>query len=105
MEDLNRNVIMQTLQNDFQILVIQNSKVKKEFTNDHELAYQTELNERFNYYFFSNNKKQLTKIISTSKKKEKMAINFSRVENEIARDIVIVHQNLKLSIHLNYIGE
>lgn len=105
LEDLNRKAIIQTLQNDFQILVKQNNKVISEFKNDHEIAYQTKLKERFNYYFISNEIKQLTKIISTSKKKEKLVINFNQIENEIARDIEIVHQNLKLRIHLNYMGE
>lgn len=105
LEELNKKIIIKTLQNDFQILVKQNNKIIKEFKNDHEITYQTKLNEGFNYYFISNKKKQLTKIINASKKKEKLAINFNQIENEIARDIVIVHQNLKLSIHLNYMGE
>ena len=105
LEDLNKKVIINTLQKDFQILVKQNNKVLKEFKKDDKIAYQTRLKEQFNYYFISNENKELIKIINTSRKKEKMFINFDEVENEIAIKIDIIHLNIKLKIHLKYLDD
>lgn len=105
LEDLNRKNIVSTLQKDLQLLVKQYNNVLKEFNKDDEIIYQSLLNEQFNYYFFSKEDKQLTKIISTSKNKEKIILHLNQVENEIVKNIEIVHQNMKLRIQLNYIGE
>lgn len=105
LDDLNKKVIVNTLQKDLQLLVKQRGNVFKEFEKDNEVAYQTLLNGQFNFYFFSKGNKHLTKIISTSKHKEKVTINFNRVENNIAENIEIIHQNIKMKIRLNYMGD
>ncbi len=105
LEDLNRKIIVRTLQKDLQILVKQYNKVFIEYKNDDEIVYQSQLNKKFNYYFISKENKQLAKIVNASKNKEKMTIYFDRVENGIIKNIEIIHHNMKLSIHLNYMGE
>jgi len=101
---LNKKFIINTLQNDFQILVKQKNKVVKEFSKDHESIYQTILNKKFNYYVFSIENQELIEIINTTKNKEKMRLNFNQVENGIAKSIEIEHQNIKMTIHLKYIS-
>ncbi len=105
LEELNRKIIIKTLQNNFQILVKQKSKIVKEFLNDKEMAFQTSFDQRFNYYVFSKRSQQLVRIIHTSKNKEKMTIYFDRMENDIARSVEIIHHNMKMKIKLNYISD
>ncbi len=103
-DDLNKNMVLNTLKTDFYILVKQYVNVSKQFDSKDEHIYQSVFKQNNNYYFYKKEPKQLSKIISTSKNKEKVIINFSKIKNEIANNIVLEHQNFKLKIELNYIS-
>ena len=52
------------------------------------------------HYFFEKETGKLQKIINTTKRKEKVEVNFTSTEKEIADIISIKHNNFKLTIDL-----
>ncbi len=102
-DDLNKRLILSILENDFVILVKQSVNVSKQFDSKEEHIYQSDFKQSNNYYFYKKNTKQLSKIISTSKNKEKVIIYFSKIKNEIANNIVLEHQDFKSKIDLTSI--
>jgi len=105
LEELNKKIILKTLQDDFYILVKQFSKVDNKFDSVKEIIYQTKYNKDYDlYYFFLKENNQLFKIVKSSKHKEKVTFDLIDINNDIGKKIDIIHQNFKLKIHLNYIG-
>ncbi len=105
MNELNKKNIVNTLQNDFHILVKQYSNVNKQFDSATETIYQTNYNKINNlYYFFLKENYKLFKIVKSTSTKEKVIFNFLEFNNNIVTKIDILHQNFKLKIHLRYIG-
>ncbi len=104
-DELNKKAVLNTLQNDFSILVSQNRKVTKQFDANKEVIYKSSYDKDYDlYYFFLKENQQLFKIVKSSRTKEKVTINFLEYKNEIGTKIDIIHQSFKLKIHLNYIG-
>lgn len=105
LEELNKKLVMNTLQNDFYMLVKQSSKTEKQFDADHELVLKTNFDKDYDlYYFYLKEQQKLFKIVKSSKRKEKVSIDFLKINNDMGTKIDITHQNLRLKIHLNYIG-
>ena len=105
LEELNKKVILNTLQDDFYILVKKIIKVDKQFDAGKEIAYRSHFDKDYDlYYFLLKEDQKLFKIVKTSKKKEKVIIVFLKTNNNIGTKIDIIHQNFRLKIHLNYIG-
>ena len=105
LDELNKKIILKTLQDDFYILVKQLSKVDNQFDSAKEIVYQTKYNKNYDlYYFFLKENNQLFKIVKSSKQKEKVTFDLYDFNNDICTKIDIIHQNFKLKIHLNYIG-
>lgn len=102
-EDLNKNIVLKTLEDDFRILVKQHINVNKQFSSEFEKIYQSFYIQNDNYYFYSKQTKQLSKIINTNKNKEKTVFSFNQVENHLASSIVLEHKNFKLKIDLTAI--
>ncbi len=99
-DDLDKKVIINTLKNDFKLLISEKSKVEKQFDSKEFKIFQTSENKRNHFYFFHKKSNELEKIISSSKFKEKVAILFSNMEDQCAWDIAINHKNIKLKISL-----
>ena len=105
LEELNKKVVLSTLQNDFYILVKQFIEVDKQFDSATETIYKSNFDKDYNlYYFFLKNRQKPFKIVKSSKSKEKIIFNFLNFNDNIGTKIDIIHQNIKLKIHLNYIG-
>ncbi len=105
LDELNKKIILKTLQDDFFILVKQFSKVDNQYDSAKEIVYQTKYNNDDDlYYFFLKENNQLFKIVKSSKQKEKVTFDLININNDIGTKIDIIHQNFKLKIHLNYIG-
>ncbi|NOQ91691.1 MAG: hypothetical protein GQ552_03120 [Flavobacteriaceae bacterium] len=103
--ELNKKSILNTLQNDFRILVKQYLDVDKQFDSGIETIYQTNYDKNNNlYYFFLKENQKLFKIVKSTSIKEKVIFNFLEFNNNIVTKIDILHQNFKLKIHLRYIG-
>ncbi len=103
--DLDKKFIVNILRDDFDVLVSEKVEVSEQFSSENERVYKTEWGNRFGFYFFEKNAGQLQKIIKTSKTKEKVEIDFSNSEENVAGNIAIKHNNFKLKIDLEKFKE
>lgn len=101
LEDLDKKIIVNTLRKDFKLLITETAKVLEQYTSEGSQIYKTKSENRFNFYFFKDEDSFLSKIVQTSKSKEKVTIVFIS-EEEVAQQIAIDHSNIKLKIDLDY---
>ena len=100
-DNLDKKIIINTLRDDFRTLLQVNSKVFKTYKRNNEVIYQTENNA---YYYFDEVSNNLTKIIKTNKRKEKVIFTFNPKKTNLAENINIQHNNIKLRINFNQIN-
>ena len=100
--ELDKKILINTLKEDFRLLLKKEFLIQEQFENETDNIYKSADGNRDNYLFVSKKDPKLEKLIRSSKTKEKITINFT-LENDIfAKKVVIVHQNIKLKIELNY---
>ena len=99
-EELDKKMIVNTLQKDFKILISERQKVNNQYQSEDFEVYQTTDSNRNNFYFFNKKSATLDKIVNASKSKEKLEILFDNIEGKNANSIVINHKNIKLNIEL-----
>ena len=100
-DNLDKKIIINTLRDDFRTLLQVNSKVFKTYKRNNEVIYQTENNA---YYYFDEVSRNLTKIIKTNKRKEKVVFTFDSKKTTFVENINIQHYNIKLKIDFNQIS-
>ena len=101
--ELDKKILINTLKEDFRLLLKKDYLLQEQFENETENIYKSEDGDRDNYLFISKKEKILEKVVRSSKTKEKITITFT-LENDIfAKKVVILHQNIKLKIELNYL--
>lgn len=103
-EDLDRKIVVNTLRDDFRLLLKTNHNVAEVFENDAFVIYKSESQKRFNYFFESKKEDKLVKLISASKTKEKVVFEFDAKNSTFAENIKIQHYNIKLTIALTKIS-
>jgi hypothetical protein len=100
--ELDRKILINTLKEDFRLLLKKEYLIQEQFENDADNIYKSADGNRDNYLFISKKEKKIEKVVHSSKTKEKITITFT-LENDIfAKKIVILHHNIKLRIELNY---
>ena len=99
-EELDKKFIVNTLRNDFKLLVSEKNKVLNQFDSGLEDIYKTIDDKQFNFYFINKKSHILDKIVRTSKSKVIVEVLFTNVESVIANSILIHHKNIKLNIAL-----
>jgi len=104
MEDLNRKIIVNTLRDDFRLLLKTQHAVTEVFENDDYVIYKSANKKRFNYFFESKKDNRLIKLVNASKSKEKIIFGFESKNSTFAEHITIQHKNIKLKIELNQIS-
>ena len=104
LKELDRKIIINTLQRDFKTLIQEHHPVLKTYDNGENLIYQSKSIKRFNHFEVSKKSGTLTKITHTSRSKEKVIITFSKTENYLARHIIIDHKNAPIKIALDYLN-
>lgn len=102
-EDLDRKLIVNTLQKDFQLLLKHKFLVEEVLENELDVIYKSKEGKKFNYLFKSKRDNKIVKLIKASKRKEKVAIRFESKNNKFAENIIILHHNIKLRIEFNKI--
>lgn len=100
--ELDRKILIHTLQNDFRLLLKKDYILQEEFENDTATIYKSNEGRKANYLFISKTNQQLDKLIYASRTKEKITLLFASENNIFAEKIQIIHQNIKLKIELNY---
>lgn len=100
--ELDRKILINTLKEDFRLLLKKDYQIQEQFENDSAEIYKSKDGKRDNYLFISKKDHQLEKIVHSSQTKEKFTLTFSSENNIFAEKIQIIHQNIKLKIELNY---
>lgn len=103
LEELNKSIIVKALHKDYLLLSKQLIITEQQYSSNKEVVYQSNFINQKNYYYF-NLKNELYKIVMASKYKEKVSILYNDFEKGIANTIDVIHKNIKMTIHLNYIG-
>lgn len=98
LKEMDKKILINILKNDFRVLVNESAVVEKAFVRGGNTLYQTAI-EGTNH-FFSIEEDQLRKIIKTNNGKGQVEFLFSEINDDLANDIQINHQNLRLSIRL-----
>ena len=104
LDELNRKMIINTLRDDFRILLKENHQISESYENQNFEIYKEISDNRFNYFFADKTNNRLVKLINTSKSKEKVIFEFESKNSIFAEIITINHQNIKLKIVLNQIS-
>ncbi|OMQ12290.1 hypothetical protein [[Flexibacter] sp. ATCC 35103] len=100
--ELDRKILINTLKEDFRLLLKKEYQIQEQFENDLDNIYKSKDGKYDNYLFISKKDQKLEKVVHSSKTKEKFTLTFSSENNIFAEKIEIVHQNIKLKIELNY---
>lgn len=102
-EELDRKILVNTLKDDFRLLLKNSHKIKQQYENQESKVYLSEDEATNNYLFISKADNRLNKIVNASKRKERINLIFTSENNIFATKIVIQHYNIKLRIELNYL--
>ncbi|MDR7208600.1 hypothetical protein [Flavobacterium piscis] len=100
--ELDRKILINTLKEDFRLLLKKEYLIEQQFENDASDIYKSKDGKRDNYLFLSKKDKKLEKVVHSSKIKEKITLTFTSENNIFAEKVEIIHQNIKLKIELNY---
>lgn len=98
MEQLDRKIILNMLQKDFNLLFNENNKIIQTFESDGFSVLQSKINEKPVYYFLKND--SLEKAVMAPRKKEKISLQYSYKESEFP-DVEISHGKVKIKIYLH----
>lgn len=100
LDELNKKLLINLLKTDFKALVQEQNSISKSFIKGNFQIYQTEISDKKHFYYVS---EQLDQIVRTGYQKDKVHFLFSDISNTIAKNISIVHSNIKLTITLKSI--
>ncbi|MBF4483713.1 hypothetical protein [Flavobacterium sp. CSZ] len=100
--ELDRKILINTLKEDFRLLLKKKYLIQEQFENDTDDIYKSKDGKRDNYLFISKKNHKLEKVVHSSQTKEKFTLTFTSENNIFAEKIQIIHQNIKLKIELNY---
>lgn len=98
LKKMDKKILINVLKNDFRVLVKEMPFVEKVFQKDSKSIYKTRISNKNYYYYLSSEK--LDKVVRTNKRKEKVVFTFSEINDNIANEIEILHQNIRLKILL-----
>lgn len=102
-DDLNRKMIVNTLKEDFQLVLQSSYKISEVFENQNQLIYKSEAGKKNYFLFEDKSNKTLRKLVKASKHKEKVLVEFVSKSSTFAEKITITHKNIRLNITLNQI--
>lgn len=102
-EELDRKILINTLKTDFRLLLKKSYVIKQQYDNQESKVYLTDDGKTNLYLFISKADNGLTKIVNSSKRKERINLFFTSENNIFATKVVIQHYNIKLRIELNYL--
>lgn len=99
-DDLNKKIILNTLIRDFDVLLKEHRIVTTRYTNAIYEVRKNKEKKRYHYYYYKKPEGVLSKIVHTTKNKNKFTIQFVGVKGNLVEQIQIKHQNIKLAIQL-----
>lgn len=102
-ENLDKKLLLNVLEKDFRMLVHEQQSVINEYVKDATTVLETKIEGQTSFYEFTP-KGKLTRIVRASKRKRKVDIIFSTISMDTAKNIQILHHNIKLNINLKAIN-
>ncbi len=103
LDDLNRPIIVNTLQADFRLLFRKDFAVASQYQNATHVVYVSKDSRRDNILFVDKDSGLLQKLVHSSRTKEKIIIEYLPETTTFAATINILHRDIKLSINLRRI--
>ena len=103
LEELNKKFIVNTLKEDFRIVISEKAKVQEQFLSNEKNIYKNTVDEKYNFYFFDKETNVLERIVNTSKHHEKVEFIIESDTMGIANKIQINHLKMRLIIDLDYL--
>jgi len=101
LEELDRKILINILEKDFRVLIKENLRITETYTLAEQQVYKTEINKKPHYYYKN---QHLDKIVTAKGGKEKITFTFSKISDNIAKEIEVKHNDIKLKINLKSIN-
>jgi len=101
LKEMDKKILINILRNDFTVLVKEHPSIEKLFQKNSNSMYRTSIGKKKYYHFLY--KDRLVKVVRVGSSKEKVEFTFSEIEDNIARQIQILHKNFNLKIILKAI--
>jgi len=98
LKDIDKKILINILKKDFKVLITENPPVEKTFYKTPNSIYETHIGTKKHYHYLS--EKKLHRIVRVHNGKEKVEFLFSKINDDIAEQIQILHKNIKLEIKL-----
>jgi len=102
LDEMNKKILLNILEKDFRVLVRENEKVISKSIKEKSELFETEIINKRYYYLF--NEGVLNRITRANNGKEKVVFLFSKISDATAKNIQILHKNIKLTINLKSIN-
>jgi len=102
LDEMNKKILLNILERDFRVLVRENEKAISKSIKDNSELFETEIVNKNYYYLF--NEDILRSITRANNGKEKVVFLFSKISDATAKNIQILHKNIKLTINLKSIN-
>jgi len=99
-EQLDRKIILKTLEEDFKLLLKPRFEVYETYETNRSLIFKAKNGNRNHFIFKNKVTNQLEKILQTSRTKEKVSFRFEGKNNTFADSITVDHKDLDLNIYL-----
>jgi len=103
MEDLDKKLLIKTLEQDLGILIRERSEASRAFESGKDLVIRSPWENKYTYYYSELGDSALNKIMLASWRKPKMEIRFVEKTKGQAEFIEIHHFNMKLDMELKYL--
>ena len=100
--DLDKSLLIKILKQDFKTLITETLKIENHYKIGLQEVYETSLYNKKHFYFYEDDK--LDKIERVKGAKKIVSFQFSYISDSIAKQIDIIHNNLKLKITLKSIN-
>lgn len=102
LEELDRKMLINTLVNDFRLLLRSHYSINNQFENNDQLVLESLDANKINYLFVSKTTNKLSKMVNSSKRKAIITFLYTSKNDIFAERIQIIHDNINLKIDLNY---
>ena len=102
LEEMDKKILLNILEKDFRVLIRENEKVLSKSVKDNFTLLETKIVNKKYFYTFKDEK--LNSISRVNMGKEKVQFLFSNINTNTAKNIQILHHNIKLTIKLKSIN-
>ena len=101
LEEMDKKILLNVLEKDFRVLVREHEAVLSKSIKENSTLFETKIANKKYFYIFEDDK--LNSISRVNMSKEKVQFLFSKIKANTAKNIQILHHNIKLTINLKSI--